>query len=133
MLITLLKHICIKDVMLLHLEILNCFFVKSMRKRILIRHISFLLLTALLFAIVPFHQIFHKHNFSTETSKTVQLKKTEKSCCSVHEALFGTTVSPQHFATAHQPVSTVYHLSYFSYFIKPLFELSNKAPPVSLV
>jgi hypothetical protein len=87
----------------------------------------------MLFAVVPFHQIFHKHNVSTDTAKTVQLKKTEKPCCKSFEALFGTTVTLQHLAKVQQPVSTIYRVTYFSYFIKPLFELANKAPPVNKV
>jgi acyl-CoA thioesterase len=104
-----------------------------MHNRLLIKHISFLLLIAMLFAVVPFHQIFHKHHFSTDTSKTVQVKKTEKPCCKPFEGLFGTTTAPQPLTTVYQTVSTVYLVSYFSYFIKPLFDLANKAPPVSLV
>jgi hypothetical protein len=102
-----------------------------MRKGLFIKHVSLLLLTAMLFAVVPFHQIFHKHNFSTDSSKTVQLKKVEKPCCKSFEGLFGTTVTPQLSATIQQPVSTVYLVNYFAYFIKPLFDLPNKAPPVN--
>jgi hypothetical protein len=103
-----------------------------MHNRLLIKHISFLLLIAMLFAVVPFHQIFHKHHFSTDKAKTVQVKKTEKPCCKSFESLFGTTPSPAPVAVVCQTVSTIYLLNYFSYFIKPLFQLANKAPPVSI-
>jgi hypothetical protein len=104
-----------------------------MKKGLIIKHVSLLLLTAMLFAVVPFHQIFHKHNFSTETAKTVQLKKTEKPCCKSFEALFGTTVTLQPLGKLQQPVSTIYQVTYFAYFIKPLFDLPNKAPPLNKV
>jgi hypothetical protein len=112
-------------------ELLIVLLLTQMRKGLFIKNVSLLLLTAMLFAVVPFHQIFHKHNFSTDSAKTVQLKKTEKPCCKSFEALFGTTVTPQPSATVHQPVSTIYCANYFAYFIKPLLNLANKAPPVN--
>lgn len=112
-------------------QLLIVFLSTQMRKGLFIKHVSLLLLTAMLFAVVPFHQIFHKHNSSTETEKTVQLKKTEKPCCKPFQGLLGKTVAHQPSTTVDQPVSTVYCVNYFAYFIKPLFNLANKAPPVN--
>jgi hypothetical protein len=103
-----------------------------MRKGLLIKHVSLMLLIAVIFAIVPFHQIFHKHQVSAD-SATVLVKKSEKPCCKTFEGLFGDTSTPQSSFTVYRTVSTIYQVSYFAYFIKPLFDLANKAPPVSIV
>lgn len=107
-----------------------------MKKLQIIRHLTFLLLAAMLCAVVPIHQIIHKHrlvNISIEKdSKTSHVKKAEKSCCKSFESIHGNTVSTKVAVAVNQPVSTIYTVSFFAQFIKPFLQLSNKAPPVSI-
>jgi hypothetical protein len=109
---------------------------QSMKKLQLIRHLTFLLLAAMLCAVVPVHQIFHKHhlaNISIEKdSKTSHVKKAEKSCCKSFESIHGDTTSTEFTVSFNQPGSTIYTISFFAQFIKPFLQLSNKAPPVSV-
>jgi flagellar basal body-associated protein FliL len=107
-----------------------------MKKIQIIRHLTFLLLAAMLCAVVPVHQIFHKHhlvNSSTEkNSKTTQVKKAEKPCCKSFDSIQGNTLSTNVSVAANQPGSTIYTVNFFARFIKPFLQLSNKAPPISL-
>jgi hypothetical protein len=87
-------------------------------------------------AVIPVHQIFHKHhlvNISVEKdSKISHVKKAEKPCCKSFESIHGNTTFTKITVVINQPVSTVYTISFFACFIKPFLQLSNKAPPVSL-
>ena len=107
-----------------------------MKKMQIIRHLTFLLLAAMVFAVVPVHQIFHKHrlaNISTEKdSKTAHVNKAEKSCCKSFESIHGDTMFTNVTVSFDQPESTLYTISFFAQFIKPFLQLSNKAPPVSV-
>jgi hypothetical protein len=107
-----------------------------MKKVQIIRHLAFLLLAAMLCAIVPMHQLFHKHLNITSTtekkSKDFQVKKAEKSCCKAFESIHGDTTSTSVAVSFDRPESTIYTISFFAQFIKPFLQLSNKAPPVSL-
>jgi hypothetical protein len=103
-----------------------------MNKVFIHRLISSLLLVAVMIVSVPIHQIFHQHVYKADLTQSVHLKKTEKPCCKPFEGLSGNVVSVAKVYFHKQPMNAVYRISYFSYFIKPLFDLSNKAPPVSL-
>lgn len=103
-----------------------------MSKLFVHRLVSFLLLTAVVLASVPLHQIIHKHLSKADISKTVHVKKAEKPCCKPFEALHGNVLTAAKSNFIDQPMNTVYRMNFYSYFIKPLFDLSNKAPPVSL-
>lgn len=103
-----------------------------MNKLFIHRIVSVVLLAAVMIASVPVHQIFHHHTYKADITKTVHFKQTEKPCCKPFEALSGTIMPVVKTNVVRQPMDAVYHMSYFSYFIKPFFQLSNKAPPVSL-
>lgn len=108
------------------------FLCKGMHKFFIHKLTSITLLIAVIIASVPIHEIFHKHNYRADNIKTAHFKKSSKPCCKPFEGIYGNMVSFIKINVVKQPVNTIYLVNYFSYFVKPLFKLSNKAPPVNL-
>lgn len=105
------------------------------RNRKIVRSLSLLLLFVMMSVVVPYHQIFHKHSSkNTEHNELTQVSSFEKSCC-----------KPTTFFHKSQAILPVYEIGFFpsvnllkvqaysSIVIKLLYNLSNKAPPVSIV
>ena len=103
-----------------------------MNRKIIIRHVSYLLLLAMTFASVPFHQLLHKHKNAPAFSKDLQVKKTEKPCCKIFDGITGDVlVSAVEYKT--DAFSCILPTSNYSrIFSIPFFQFSNKAPPVVL-
>jgi hypothetical protein len=105
-----------------------------MIKALLIRHITFMLLAAMFCAVIPVHQLLHKHTSTASSdkgSKTIQLKKVEKPCCKHFDSLTGDTDHVLSTNPVQQSVSIVYAVGFFSRFVRPFLQLTNKAPPAS--
>jgi hypothetical protein len=111
----------------------RCF--ASMTKKAMIKYVAYLLLFAIQFAAVPFHQVFHKHQSSKTNQKAslTVLKNFEKACCTPFDGIFGTTDPSQLTFSKLNFVRILYidpisHCAFTS-----LIQSSNKAPPVAIV
>jgi len=106
-----------------------------MRKRKLLRGMTYLLLLSMLTASIPFHQIFHKHTFSSSYIHDVDnagYKTPEKSCCKLlHVLPAGILVSfVKTTGVPHISTSVAYSVpEKVSLFVHSFL---NKAPPVVL-
>lgn len=104
-----------------------------MKKNLLFRLLTFILISALFAASVPLHQIFHDHHYkNADISKNADSKITDKACCKPFEALSGNVVSLLKVYFNNPVGNTIYIKKYSFYFIESVFQLSNKAPPLSL-
>jgi len=105
-----------------------------MKKKRLFKYVAYLLLVAVQFAVVPFHQIFHDHKVTDLRGQHTGslVKKYEKPCCKPFETLFGTKVNAVLQTSIYEYVTTVFS-GYISVHIStPFFHFSNKAPPVKI-
>ncbi|WP_457289428.1 hypothetical protein [Pedobacter sp. UYP24] len=103
-----------------------------MKTKILVRYISYVLLIAMQFAVLPIQQIFHHHLSTTSTeSKTPILKKYERSCCEQFKVIISTAVQDQSPIIAHQQHSVNYLIPSIPYSFLADLQLANKAPPVA--
>jgi hypothetical protein len=103
-----------------------------MTKKAMIKYVAYLLLFAIQFAAVPFHQVFHKHQSSKTTQKAgfTVLKNFEKACCTPFDGIFGTAEPSQPAFLKLSFIRILYidpisHCTFTS-----LIQSSNKAPPV---
>jgi len=95
--------------------------------------LAFVLL-GFLFASIPFFQIIHNHTYSTDHSKVAHVKEYEAKCC--------TPIKIQnHFQGILTAKNTCIKISFiddysfrnYYYFFKSSVNLSNKAPPATLI
>ncbi|MEJ7558417.1 MAG: hypothetical protein WKF66_08935 [Pedobacter sp.] len=102
-----------------------------MKKKAVIKYVAYLLLFAIQFAAVPFHQVFHKHKASTfNKSGLTSLKNFEKACCKPFDGIFGTT-EPAELESSKLSFVRVIYLEPTSQFTFSRFvQSANKAPPV---
>lgn len=105
-----------------------------MMRRPLIKYVAYLLLFAIQFAAVPFHQIFHKHHTTSCHDKTgiTSLKEYEKACCKPFDGIFGTDKVSKVISLELSSV-VFFYMEYNSpVFSAQFFQFSNKAPPVAI-
>ncbi len=93
--------------------------------------LAFILL-GLLFASVPFFQIFHHHVYSSDTSKVAYVKDYETKCCKPLkiQSHFNAILAPQEAKIKIIFIDN-YTIHTYNYSYNTVVKLSNKAPPVT--
>ncbi len=99
-------------------------------------YLTWLLLIAILSAIVPVHQIFHKHDSLPKIEKgyssQVVIKKTAKPCCKPFESVGAAVLMVNRVFISSLVYDTLYLLSLTDDIIlKGFYHFVNKAPPVA--
>lgn len=105
-----------------------------MNRKSLIRSVAYLLLFAMQFAAVPFHQVFHKHNptSSHDHAGTTSFKTFEKACCHPFDGIFGTCESSH--VESGELNFVLFHYAEYSgrIYANQVSQFANKAPPVAI-
>lgn len=103
-----------------------------MKRRAIYKYISYLLLVAMVYASVPFHQLCHTHVDSGKVTATLQLKKFEKPCCQVFDGITGDINTYQHTYASSPDFGEIDFSIVSLYFSSPFSHFTNKAPPVAI-
>jgi hypothetical protein len=103
-----------------------------MKKKAVIKYVAYLLLFAMQFAAVPFHQVFHKHKVSQKPHKSglTSFKNYEKACCKPFDGIFGTTEPAKLESWKLSFVRVIYIEPTNQFTFSRFVQSSNKAPPV---
>jgi hypothetical protein len=101
-----------------------------MKKKAILKHVACLLLFAMVAAVVPFHQLLHKHTDPGKATSLVHVKKFEKPCCKLFDGVNGDVSLYQPEYKSTPDFGAVSFSIIALYFSTPFFHFSNKAPPV---
>ncbi|OAQ40593.1 hypothetical protein A5893_06515 [Pedobacter psychrophilus] len=95
--------------------------------------LAFILL-GLVFASVPFFQIFHNHAYSNDTTKVAHIKDYESNCCNPIkiQSHFNGILFPQEIKIKLSFVDT-YSFTFYNYSFKNSISFNNKAPPLNQI